>query len=148
MKLASLAFLAVGAIMITGCATETQSRVEPTMASNYSAAVQPTSPVRVNADEFNSVIKDPNIIILDVRTPGEFVQGHIEDAVNLDVSVIDDFVLQAELLDKNKTYAVYCRSGNRSQVAVNAMASREINGIYELESGILGWEESGYPVTQ
>ena len=118
------------------------------MASNYSAAIQPTSPVRVNADEFNSVIKDPNVIILDVRTPGEFTQGHIEDAVNLDVSVIDDFVLQAELLDKNKTYAVYCRSGNRSQVAVNAMASRGINGIYELESGILGWEESGYPVTQ
>lgn len=148
MKLASLALLAVGAIMITGCATETQSRVAPTMASNYSAAVQPTSPVRVNADEFNSVIKDPNVVILDVRTPAEFVQGHIEDAVNLDVSVIDDFTLQASLLDKSKTYAVYCRSGNRSQVAVNAMSAQGINGIYELETGILGWEESGYPVTR
>lgn len=148
MKLASLALLAVGAIMITGCATETQSRVTPTMASNYSAAVQPTSPVRVNADEFNSVIKDPNVVILDVRTPAEFVQGHIEDAVNLDVSVIDDFTLQASLLDKSKTYAVYCRSGNRSQVAVNAMFAQGINGIYELETGILGWEESGYPVTR
>ena len=148
MKLASLAFIAVGAVMITGCATETQSRVEPTMASNYSAATQPTSPVRVNADEFNSVIKDPNVIILDVRTPAEFAQGHIEDAVNLDVSVIDDFALQIGLLDQSKTYAVYCRSGNRSQVAVNTMFSRGINGIYELESGILGWEESGYPVTE
>ena len=118
------------------------------MASNYSAATQPTSPVRVNADEFNSVIKDPNVIILDVRTPAEFAQGHIEDAVNLDVSVIDDFALQIGLLDQSKTYAVYCRSGNRSQVAVNTMFSRGINGIYELESGILGWEESGYPVTR
>lgn len=118
------------------------------MASDYSEVVQPTSPARVNADEFKSVINDPNVVILDVRTPAEFAQGHIEDAVNLDVSVIDDFALQVGLLDKDRTYAVYCRSGNRSQVAVNAMSAQGINGIYELETGILGWEESGYPVTR
>jgi phage shock protein E len=147
-KTSSLALLAVGAILLAGCAAERQKMEKPTMASDYSGVIQPTSPVRVNADEFNSVINDPNVVILDVRTPAEFAQGHIEDAVNLDVSVIDDFALQAGLLDKSKTYAVYCRSGNRSQVAVNTMFSRGINGIYELETGILGWEESGYPVTQ
>ena len=56
-----------------------------------------------------------------------------------------DFAAQIAGLDPAGVYAVYCRSGNRSQAAVAAMSQAGINGIYELESGISGWEAAGLP---
>ena len=118
-----------------------------------SAAVQgpaapiaaPTSPERVDAAAFATVVTSPGVTIIDVRTPEEFAAGHIDGAVNYNVEG-PDFATQVATLDPAGTYAVYCRSGNRSQVAVDAMSQAGITGIYELESGIVGWEAAGYPV--
>ncbi len=55
---------------------------------------------------------------------------------------------QVSQLDPSGTYAVYCRSGNRSQPAVAGMSSIGINGIYELESGTTGWTSEGQPLVQ
>jgi rhodanese-related sulfurtransferase len=79
-----------------------------------------------------------------VRTPEEFAQGHIAGAINYNV----EDPMFAELvagLDPAVTYAVYCRSGNRSQVAVEQMTGAGITSIYELADGIVGWEAAGYP---
>ncbi|MFY9230830.1 MAG: rhodanese-like domain-containing protein, partial [Candidatus Nanopelagicales bacterium] len=59
-----------------------------------------------------------------------------------------DFLNQIAGLDPAGTYAVYCRSGNRSQVAVAEMSNAGINGIYELESGTTGWSQAGLPLVQ
>ena len=84
---------------------------------------------------------------MDVRTPEEFAQGHIEGAVNIPVEYAD-FTDQVSQLDADGTYAVYCRSGNRSQTAVDQMSRVGINGIYELESGTNGWAAAGQPLVQ
>ncbi|MCK6599511.1 MAG: rhodanese-like domain-containing protein, partial [Bdellovibrionaceae bacterium] len=59
-------------------------------------------------------------VILDVRTPDEYLSGHIKGAINIDFYA-SDFQNQLGKLDKEKDYKVYCRSGNRSSKAVNMM---------------------------
>jgi rhodanese-related sulfurtransferase len=59
-------------------------------------------------------------VIIDVRTPEEYAEGHLQGAVNFNVES-DEFETQISLLDKNSTYQVYCRSGNRSATAVRQM---------------------------
>jgi len=105
----------------------------------------PTAVERVDASMFGAVVETPGITIIDVRTPGEFAQGHIEGAINYNVEG-PDFANQIMGLDPAGVYAVYCQSGNRSQVAVSQMSSIGVNSIFELESGISGWESAGFPV--
>jgi len=104
----------------------------------------PATPERVDANTFAAVVATPGIAIIDVRTPGEFAQSHIDGAVNYNVEG-PDFANQIMGLDPAGVYAVYCQSGNRSQVAISQMTSVGLNGIFELESGISGWEDAGFP---
>ena len=105
----------------------------------------PNAPERVDANMFEAAVATPDVKIIDVRTPEEFAQGHIEGAVNYNVQG-PDFANQIMGLDPAGIYAVYCQSGNRSQVAVSQMNTIGINGIFELESGIAGWESAGFPI--
>ncbi|MCF7845523.1 MAG: rhodanese-like domain-containing protein [Candidatus Pacebacteria bacterium] len=82
-----------------------------------------------------------NFIILDVRTPDEFQDSRIGDAVNCDIFDYD-FKEKLEKLDKEKVYMVYCRVGNRSQAAVSVMKNTGFKKIYHLKDGILEWEKS------
>ena len=85
-----------------------------------------------------------SVVVLDVRTPGEFSQGHIQGAVNLDVEA-PTFDSEIAKLDKSKTYAVYCRSGNRSGVATQAMAKADFTHLFNLQNGIVDWMSQGMP---
>ena len=138
------AVLATATLGLAGCSSAPDSA--PASPAAASAVAAPASPQRVDAATFATVTASPGVTVIDVRTPEEFASGHIDGAVNMNVEGAD-FATQLAGLDPAATYAVYCRSGNRSQVAVAAMAQAGIPGIYELESGIVGWEEAGYPVT-
>lgn len=105
----------------------------------------PSAPERVDAAGFADIVAGSGVTTIDVRTPEEFAAGHIEGAVNYNVEGAD-FATQVGSLDPAGTYAVYCRSGNRSQIAVAAMSQAGIPGIYELETGIVGWQDAGFPV--
>lgn len=148
---AAAAALATASLGLTGCSST--SATEPAAsvsvqgpAAPGSTPAAPAAPERVDAARFAEVVSAPGVTILDVRTPEEFASGHIDGAVNLNVQG-PDFASQVAGLDPAGVYAVYCRSGNRSQAAVAAMADAGIPGIYELESGIVGWQEAGLPVT-
>ncbi len=99
----------------------------------------------MGVEEFANVIAAPSVVILDVRTPAEFAEGHIEGAVNIPVESAD-YIDQVAQLDPSVTYAVYCRSGNRSQPAVDGLASVGVTSVYELESGTIGWTDAGQPL--
>ena len=62
--------------------------------------------------------------VLDVRTPAEYAEGHLEGAVNLDVQDEAGFTAALEDLDPLATYIVYCRTGNRSATAIALMTER------------------------
>ena len=82
----------------------------------------------------------PSAIILDVRTAEEFNSGHIENARLMDVQK-DDFIQQLSSLDKNKTYLIYCRSGKRSEKALNLLTEQGFKKAYHLKGGYLAWKE-------
>lgn len=69
--------------------------------------------------------------IIDVRTPAEFADGRVQGAVNLDVQDAS-FGASLAKLDKNAEYIVYCRSGNRSAIAVQIMAEAGITNVVDL----------------
>jgi phage shock protein E len=129
---------------LTGCSSSDTDTATAT--SPMDVVIEaPTALERVDASMFGAVVETPGITIIDVRTPGEFAQGHIEGAINYNVEG-PDFANQIMGLDPAGVYAVYCQSGNRSQVAVSQMSSIGVNSIFELESGISGWESAGFPV--
>lgn len=74
-----------------------------------------------------------NLILLDVRTAEEYSSGYIPNSVNIDV-LSPDFKSKIELLDKNKEYLIYCRSGNRSTIASSIMATNGFIEIYNLNN--------------
>jgi phage shock protein E len=143
----SVAALATVSIGLAGCSSSDSGTAPVTSATVQGPAAPvaaPSAPERVDPARFAEVVASPGVTTIDVRTPEEFAAGHIEGAVNYNVEG-PDFAAQIGALDPAGTYAVYCRSGNRSQAAVAAMAQAGIPGIYELESGIVGWEEAGLP---
>jgi phage shock protein E len=84
----------------------------------------------------------PGVVILDVRTPEEFAAGHLPGAINVDVEA-PDFTDQVATLDKTATYAVYCRSGNRSAVAMDEMSREGFTDLADLSGGITAWAQAG-----
>ena len=80
--------------------------------------------------------QDGDFCILDVRTSGEFSRGAIEGAINLDFYA-PDFSQELAGLDKNKTYLLYCRSGNRSKSALAIMKQSGFGYVYELDRGFI-----------
>jgi rhodanese-related sulfurtransferase len=148
-RLAAAGIAALSLVALAGCSS---SDAGPAGGATASAVQGPAAPVaapsapeRVDAAGFADIVAGSGVTTIDVRTPEEFAAGHIEGAVNYNVEGAD-FATQVASLDPAGTYAVYCRSGNRSQAAVAAMSQAGVTGIYELESGIVGWQDAGFPV--
>lgn len=80
------------------------------------------------------------IQLVDVRTAKEFKEGHIGNAVNIDVNS-PDFDINILKLNKNKRVYVYCRSGKRSAIASRKLDSLGFRKIYNLPTGIEGWNK-------
>ncbi len=139
------AVLAAASLGLTACSSTDSAPAASAVQGPAAPVAAPESPQRVDAAEFSDVVASPGVTVIDVRTPEEYASGHIEGAVNYNVEGAD-FPAQVGGLDPAATYAVYCRSGNRSQVAVAAMSQAGVNGIYELQSGIVGWQDAGFPV--
>nr|WP_294858778.1 thioredoxin domain-containing protein [uncultured Fluviicola sp.] len=104
---------------------------------------QYTLPAKTFAEKINN---SPNAIILDVRTPGEFSNGHLKNARNYDWNGTE-FDQQITSLDKSKPVFVYCLSGGRSSAAADKMRSVGFKEVYELEGGIMQWRSESLPET-
>lgn len=94
----------------------------------------------IEVAQFKEAIKDPGIILVDVRTPAEYAEGHIEGALNIDVK--DSLFLQnaADALPAGSSVAVYCRSGRRSADAAGKLEAQGYD-VIDLEGGFLAWNE-------
>jgi len=89
--------------------------------------------------------KDTAAVVVDVRTPSEFADGHLPGALNLDVRN-PDFSTSIKGLDTNKTYLLYCRSGARTQKAAEIMQQAGFKNVFGMKGGFPDWEKAGYPV--
>ncbi|HCE85472.1 MAG TPA: thioredoxin [Bacteroidetes bacterium] len=86
-------------------------------------------------------------LILDVRTPEETQLGIIEGATIINF-YDDDFEAKIQLMEKSKPIVVYCASGGRSSQAASILAEQGFMEVYNLEGGLYGWQNEGWPVTQ
>lgn len=83
---------------------------------------------------------DNNSVVLDVRTPAEWLEGIIPEAVTIDIYTGQEFINSLEELDKSKNYYVYCRSGARSAQACSVMKEMGFATAYNLSGGIMQWQ--------
>ena len=117
------------------------------MCSLFSCSAQNQNFRSMEVDEFEKVIADTAVIRLDVRTPEEYAEGHIEGAQNIDVlnDTFEDKV--CALLPKDKVIALYCRSGRRSKKAAGILTAKGFH-VVELNTGYLGWTGAGKTVVK
>jgi rhodanese-related sulfurtransferase len=92
-------------------------------------------------------INDSSLVVLDIRTDMEFASGHLENAVQ--ISFIErSGKKKIWMLDRNKAYLVYCRSGKRSKSALDMMKDRKFKEVYNMLGGIKAWKKEGYYVAK
>jgi len=134
------ALLAAGAAMMGGCAGE-----EPAAAPPAGQIIEDIS-TQEAYDMIQQNQNNPDFIIIDVRTPEEFAEGHLEDAVNIDF-YSDMLASELSVMNKDKAYLIYCRSGGRSGSTLDIMEDEGFLEVYNILGGIIAWQEEGLPTT-
>lgn len=92
------------------------------------------SALKVNSIEFKASYFKYRGILLDVRTPLEFAEGHIENSKNIDISA-SNFESEIDKLDKDQTIFVYCAIGVRSTKAANILRKKGFKHVFDLDGG-------------
>lgn len=103
---------------------------------------------KLEADNFeNKLTTTTDKIILDVRTPGEFADGHLAESTLINY-YDSDFKEQVEKLDKSKPVFVYCKGGVRSANAAKILAESGFKEVYDLQGGFDSWVGAKKPVVK
>lgn len=118
------------AILIPESANPTETTIE------HADAVQAKALLDSNVD----------VVVLDIRTPGEFESGHIPGAKNIDFRA-DDFGEEIAALDKATPYLVHCGSGGRSTRSLEVFKENGFHRIIHLDGGLNDWKSAGNEVT-
>ncbi len=90
---------------------------------------------------YDAVYSEDSVQLVDVRTPEEYKQSHLKGAQNICVTS-NDFLEKVKTLDKNKPVYVYCKKGTRSAAAAKKLKEMGFTKIYDMDGGILQWEEN------
>ena len=96
----------------------------------------------LDVETFAKFIERDDVYVVDVRTPEEYNEGHIEGARLLNVMDEETFLAGIDSLSPEHTYYIYCRSGRRSQKAAMHMTQRGLK-VVDLQGGYNAWKESG-----
>ena len=133
-KIKSLILLAVLTIIAVSCAKIFSKGTKKTaMIGTYA---------NMGVDEFQTLIANPAVQLLDVRPRDEYDEGHIAGATLVDVNDTT-FVDQAmAVLDPQRQVAVYCRSGRRSARAASLLTARGFK-VTNLDGGVMAWQDAG-----
>ena len=90
----------------------------------------------LSSEAFKTQIENKKVQLVDVRTPREYISGHLKGAKNIDV-LSSSFNTEFNKLNKEKAVYLYCRSGSRSRQSANKLAVMGFTEIYDLKGGIL-----------
>jgi phage shock protein E len=102
--------------------------------------------LNVSPEQAETVLsKNKDVIVLDVRTPKEYSNGHLHSATNLDFYA-PDFEHKLAKMDRSKPYLVHCAVGGRSAKVRDKMKELNFKSIYHLEGGMKAWEKAGKKV--
>lgn len=101
----------------------------------------------LTADQADKFIKDQNPVILDVRTPREYADGHLENSILIPLQYLEKRISELQKY-KNRAILVYCRTGNRSTVASKILIDGEFSIVVNLSYGIVDWHKRKYKVVR
>jgi thioredoxin len=101
----------------------------------------------LSAAEAKKIIEEEKILILDVRTPREYYSGYLAEAKLIPLNQLSERISELKAY-QNQNILIYCRSGNRSIVASEILINKGFKKIFNLENGILEWQEKGYPIVK
>jgi rhodanese-related sulfurtransferase/predicted small secreted protein len=140
-KLLTILLIAIFSITLTSCAQNTAKKdvkSTGTKVIQKQPIVELISPIDLKA-------KLGDIQLIDVRTPKEYNNGHIKNAVNINF-YDDDFYNQMSKLDKDKEIYIYCRSGGRSGRAAKKLKTAGFTKVYDLQGGFINWNKNNLEV--
>lgn len=114
--------------------------------SNQNASDAESIIATISVDEFEKKLNESkDYLLIDVRTPEEFMGGHLQNSANINYNA-DDFSERIQKLDKTKTIMIYCLSGGRSSNAASEMSKLGFNKIYNMQGGIISWRNANKPM--
>lgn len=108
--------------------------------ANKGLMLAPTAAIRM-------LNNNEKALVIDVRSSGEFKNGHIKGAKNVPIAELDK-KLDNLCPDKNNTVLVYCNSGHTSTKAMRILKSSGYEKINNLEGGILAWKDANLPLSK
>jgi rhodanese-related sulfurtransferase len=145
--------LGTALLAVTACSSEEATGEGPTEDDQATAAATATwddGGIRLVSASDGAALLDAgpeNLVVLDVRTPAEYQEGHLPDAALIDFYEAD-FAEQLAELDRDAPYLLYCRSGNRSGQARALMEQLGFTNVADVDGGILAWAADGFPVVR
>ena len=102
----------------------------------------------VDAAQFQRLMAElDGALLLDVRTPEEWAEGHLAGAAHKDYWGDDDFDAAMNSIPRDRPVLVYCAGGGRSGLTAKELNKAGHLEVYNLEDGITGWQDAGLPVT-
>lgn len=118
-----------------------------TVAVTASRASETAGVRRVSADDIENTLANDNPVVLDIRTPAEVAQARLADTI-VNIDFYDpNFASDIAALDRNNTYVLYCRSGQRTSHTAQLMTDLGFTDVRELSGGLIGWVDAGKPLS-
>ena len=144
MRAITRATVGLGWVVLAGFCGAGEGLGQPTQPAAAESA-RTTAITHADALAAAKLVADKSVVVLDLRTPGEFTGGHIAGATNLDC-LARDFDQRLAGLDKSKRYLVYCASGGRSTRSLKRFEQHRFTAIVHLDGGLAGWKKAGQPI--
>lgn len=123
----------LGIAMITGTLFLGSCANSSTITHEKQAKIEEITSTLDNASEVN--LKNKKNVLLDVRTPEEYAEGHVPGAINIDVKN-PNFEEEIQKLDPNKNYYIYCKSGVRAKLATEKMQEKGFSYANNFKDGM------------
>ena len=137
-----IAIILIAVVICIGCFIYKASKTNKTTTSNSTATTNVAKTNEIRPVSMNDIVKimaeNKDYVIVDVRTPDEYAEGHIPNAINIQNETINETVYN-KLKDKNQLILIYCRSGSRSRQAAYKMQKLGYTNIVEF-GGIINWK--------
>lgn len=112
---------------------------------------KPVAVIHLNAIQASKMVIGPNVekrpTIIDIRTLGEFKEGHLASAIHIDF-LEENFADTIQKLNRDTPYLVHCQSGGRSSNSLALWKKLGFTKIYHLDGGLLAWKKAGLPIVK
>lgn len=99
----------------------------------------------ITPEECDALLKQQDVQLVDVRTEQEYGNGHLKEAILINIQGQDFTTKATQQLDKQKPVIIYCRSGRRSMQAAQILVNEGFETVYNMKGGILAWQAEGLP---